>query len=455
MNSHDAISPLDGRYHTKTAALADYFSEAALMHFRAIVEVEYLIALSEERGVSVRAFSSAEKKKLRAMAELSNADVVAIKKIETTTNHDVKALEYFLKEKIAKTSLKKEKEWVHFALTSEDVNSCAHALATMTALRGEILPELKNLHSDITKLAKKHALDPMLARTHGQSASPTTVGKEFSVFAHRLGRQIQQLQTFTMLAKFGGATGNFNAHMAAFPKVNWLTFSAKFVAHLGKTCGVALEHNTHTTQIEPHDTFAELFDTVRRANTILTDFSQDMWRYISDGWIAQKPKKGEVGSSAMPHKVNPIDFENAEGNLGLANALFNHFSTTLPVSRLQRDLSDSTVERNFGVAFGHSLLAYQSLQKGLTKIAVNTKKIARELDAHPEVLAEAIQTVLRREGVDAPYEQLKELTRGKAPTEEDFARFIDGLDVSAATKKELRAFTPGAYIGIAAKLAKQ
>ncbi len=443
----EAISPLDGRYNEKVANLAPYFSEWALMKYRAQVEGEYLIALSETKGLGLRTFSQTEKDLIMDTCNLTPSDAEAIKKIEKTTNHDVKAVEYFLKEKLGKTSLKNEIEWIHFGLTSEDINNVSYALMIHDGLHAVLIPKLLEIHKELSLLAKQHAKLSMLARTHGQSASPTTLGKEFAVYASRLSRQIKQLQSIKILAKLNGATGNYNAHVVAFPKIDWIGFSKRFVKSLG------LDANILTTQIEPHDTYAEVFDCVRRANMILLDCSQDMWRYISDAWIVQKSKAGEVGSSTMPHKVNPIDFENCEGNLGIANALLGFFSTKLPVSRLQRDLSDSTVERNFGSAFGYSLIAYASLLKGFSKIAVSDVNIKNTLNTHTEVIAEAIQTVLRREKVAMPYEKLKELTRGKQVTMEDFAKFIGELDVTPAVKKELLKITPENYTGLASKLA--
>lgn len=444
----DALSPLDGRYAMKVVSLSSYFSEAGLMRYRALVEGEYLIALSSTPGLGIRKFTEAEKATIRKICDLSSSDAESVKDFEATTNHDVKAVEYFLKEKLGKTSLKNEIEWIHFGLTSEDCNNIAYALMLQDGLKNVVIPELEKISSNLSDFAKKYSGLSMLARTHGQSASPTTLGKEFSVFNARLKRQIDALKKFKILAKINGATGNYNAHVSAFPKTDWVGFSKKFIKELG------LEANLLTTQIEPHDTYAELSDNMRRINTILIDFNQDMWRYISDAWIVGVPKKGEVGSSTMPHKVNPIDFENSEGNLGMANAMFNYFSTKLPISRLQRDLSDSTVERNFGSAFGYSMLAYASLLKGLGKIAVSEENIRQALNEHPEVIAEAIQTVLRREKVEMPYEKLKELTRGKKVTMEEFRIFIENLDVSPKVKKELLAFKPENYIGLASKLAK-
>jgi adenylosuccinate lyase len=449
------ITSLDGRYYEKAQALSPYFSEFALMKYRVMVECEFLICLSEARVTKLRKLTPNEIKNLRALYEKFNdASYKKIKNFEATTNHDVKAVEYFIKESLQKTSLKNALEWVHFGLTSEDTNNCAHALALALGVRDVIAPTIADIQKILSEYAKTYATLPMLARTHGQSASPTTLGKEFAVFTSRISRQTKQLSSYKILMKLNGATGNYNAFAAAYPKVNWEAFTKKFVVHLSRVSGVSFEANLMTTQIEPHDTYAELFDTMRRINIILLDFNQDMWRYISDGYITQKPKKGEVGSSTMPHKINPIDFENSEGNLGLANALFTFFSQKLPISRLQRDLSDSTVERTFGTAFGHSYIAYLSLQKGLGKIYVNENKIKEDLLAHPEVIAEAIQTVLRREGYPIPYEALKELTRGKEITMKDFVLFIDGLKISPKLKSELKKFTPLSYIGIADKIAR-
>ncbi len=465
-----AVSSIDGRYRDKAAALAPYFSEFALMRNRLRVECEYLIALSKVPKLGVRKLTSREVVFLKTLPDISLDDGRIIKSIERdgyesagwripATNHDVKAIEYFIKVKLKGTTLQDVAEWVHFALTSEDVNSVAHALALRDSLESICMPALEEVEGALLSLTKMHRKTPMLARTHGQSASPTTFGKEMNVFAARLKRQTEAIQKSEILVKWGGATGNYNAHTIAAPEVDWLAFAKKFVAGLnvdthGTKHSIRLSLNEVTTQIEPHDTYAELFDSMRRINTILLDLSQDMWRYISDGWITQKPKAGEVGSSAMPHKVNPIDFENAEGNLGVANALFEHFSRKLPISRLQRDLSDSTVERVFGTAFAHSVIGYTSLVRGFGKIEVSSTAMLEALRAHPEVLAEAIQTALRREGVPVPYEQLKELTRGRTVTVEDFATFIDSLDISRAVKARLKALRPETYVGIAEKLAQ-
>ncbi|OGG87176.1 adenylosuccinate lyase, partial [Candidatus Kaiserbacteria bacterium RIFCSPLOWO2_12_FULL_50_28] len=437
--------------------LAEHFSEYGLIRKRITVECEYLLALSEA-GV-IRALSKEEKVILQQLPHISLEEAAIVKKIEKegyegipATNHDVKAVEYFIKKRLAATSLKDIAEWTHFALTSEDINSAAYGMALRGALQSEIIPSIEGIRASLMTLTEKYASTAMLARTHGQPATPTTFGKEMRVFESRLARQLGQLSKQAIFVKFSGATGSYNAHVAALPDVDWRSFAKDLIVRLNVGYKISLELNEITTQIEPHDTYAELFDTMRRINTILVDFSQDIWRYISDGWLGQKVKEGEIGSSAMPHKVNPIDFENAEGNLGLANALFNHFSNKLPVSRLQRDLSDSTVERTFGSAFAHSLIAYASLARGLEKLSVNEEAVRSDLTAHPEVLAEAIQTVLRKEGVEVPYEKLKALTRGKQVTLEDFAQFIDTLAVNENVKKGLKQLRPENYIGLAKEI---
>ncbi len=457
MDSLEALSPIDGRYRRHTKDLSNIFSEKGLMEHRLIVEGEYLIYLSDHPQIQTRNFSSEEKKTIRNLYELSLEDAQIVKDIETKgyknikkTNHDVKAIEYFMKEKLRGTSLEDSLEWIHFALTSEDTNNLAYALMLGTGLDKVIIPKLEDIYFNLSRIAIDCNSLPMLSRTHGQSASPTTFGKEFKVFSSRLERQLDQLRGYKILAKINGATGNYNAHNIAYPDVNCLEFSKHFIESFNNEHRIVkLEPNLITTQIEPHDTYAELFDNLKRINNILIDFDQDMWRYISDDWIKQKTKEGEVGSSTMPHKVNPIDFENSEGNLGMANAMFEFFSRKLPISRLQRDLSDSTVERNFGVVLGHSLIAYNSLLNGLTKIEINEEKVIQVLEEHPEVISEAIQTVLRREGAEMPYEQLKELTRGKKVTMDDFGRFIDGLQVDERIKEELRKITPTKYTGMA------
>ena len=454
MHELEAISPIDGRYRTKVESLTRYFSEAALIKYRTQVELEYLIALSETKGLNLRAFTQAEKTLLVSIyQEFTLADAKKVKDKEAVTNHDVKSVEYFLKDKLTGTSLEDMVEWIHFALTSEDINNLAYALMLSEAISNEVVPLMQNLISVIDALADANSDVAMLARTHGQAASPTSFGKEMKVFSARLARQLEQIQSYKILAKLNGATGNYNAHKVAFPHVDWANFTCKFIDKLNCNLVVKLEANLLTTQIESHDTYAELFDIFSRFNTILISFNQDIWRYISDNWLAQKPKAGEVGSSTMPHKVNPIDFENSEGNLGLANALFAFFKSKLPISRLQRDLTDSTVLRNMGVALAYSLIAYQSTIKGLSKISVNKTKISEALYDHPEVIAEAIQTVMRREGKAVPYEQLKELTRGKKISMDDFSKFINGLDVTDAVKDELHAIGPETYTGIAVQLA--
>lgn len=450
-----AINPLDGRYYERTRELAPYFSEQALMKYRTMMECEYLLAISLSGKTGLRKFTANEIKTIKSLYEkFDDASYEAIKKIESVTNHDVKAVEYFIKEKLAKTSLKNATEWVHFATTSEDTNNIAYALMIADSLENVMIPKIKSIVKELRVLSTKYKNLPMLARTHGQSASPTTFGKEMFVFVARIEKMLKGLEGIKIQAKLNGATGNWNAHMAAYPAVNWPKFSTDFINSFNKGRTQKLEANLITTQIECHDSYVAVFDTVRRINTILLDFNQDMWRYISDSWVTQRTKAGEVGSSTMPHKVNPIDFENSEGNIGIANALFEFFARKLPVSRLQRDLSDSTVQRALGTAFGHSYLAYVMLEKGLSKIAVNENKIKEDLLAHPEVVAEAIQTVLRRESYPIPYESLKELTRGKQVTMEDFAKFIDTLKVSPKIKTELKKFTPLTYTGIASKLVK-
>ncbi len=446
----DSLSPLDGRYREDVTTLRAIFSEKAFMHYRLCVEAEYLIALSEQ-GIT-RAFSEGEKMSIRLTSQLSTPDFDRLKSIESSTHHDVKAVEYYFKEKLGNTSVCDSLEWIHFALTSEDVNNIAYGLMLRDGLGESIMPALQKVHDALEGISCWYKDVPMLARTHGQPASPTTVGKEFKVFFTRLKRQREQLGKLELLVKLNGATGNYNAHYAAYPAVDWVAFSHRFIDSFnihGNDEKIQLKPNYITTQIEPHDIYAELCDSLRRINTILLDCNQDVWRYISDGWFVQKVVAGEVGSSTMPHKVNPIDFENSEGNIGIANALLMYFSAKLPISRLQRDLSDSTVERNFGVALGHCLLGYTSLLKGLSKIVIDEKKVIAELEEHPEVIAEAIQTILRRENIKMPYEQLKEVTRGKRVMLSELYTFIDGLQISDDIKKELKQITPTNYTGLA------
>jgi len=444
------LSPLDGRYHAEVSELEAYFSESALFRYRARVEIEYLIFLTKARDITF-----VPKLTVQAAAELrglyrafSMEDAEAIAEWDRKVNHDVKAVEYWLRERMDQLGLGDWKEAIHFALTSEDVNNLAYALLLREARDLALLPALGELGATLHELALREADTPMPARTHGQPATPTTLGKEIAVFVARLRRAHKGLAAIKLTGKLNGASGTLAAHAVALPNVDWLAFSRAFVRFLD------LEPVELTTQIEPHDSLAELCDALKRLNSVLIDLSQDAWRYISDGYLVQAPKAGEVGSSTMPHKVNPIDFENAEGNLGLANALLEFFSRKLPVSRLQRDLSDSTVLRNLGVAFGHGLFAYRRLMKGLGKLAVDQQRMLDELRAHPEVLAEALQTILRRESYPEPYEVLKGLTRGRALTLDDLRAFIDTLQVSDAVKAELRALTPEGYIGRAGDLAR-
>ncbi len=448
-----ALSPLDGRYGSKTAALRDFFSEYALVKYRVIVEIEWLKALAAEPAIAeVPAFSAEAVALLDGIADnFSVADAERVKAIEATTNHDVKAVEYFLKERTqGNAEIAAVSEFFHFACTSEDINNLSHALMLKGARDAVLLPALEKLIARLTELAHEFAELPMLSRTHGQPASPTTVGKEIANVVYRLRRAWDAIGAVELLGKINGAVGNYNAHLAAYPELDWEAFARDFVSHLGLT------FNPYTIQIEPHDAMAELYDAIARTNTILIDLDRDVWGYISQGYFKQKVKAGEVGSSTMPHKVNPIDFENSEGNLGIANAVLRHLAEKLPISRWQRDLTDSTVLRNMGVGFGYSLLAYESCLRGLGKLEANPAALAADLDANWEVLAEPIQTVMRRYGVANPYEQLKELTRGKGGINRDTLHaFIDGLAIPAAEKARLKAMTPGAYTGMAAELARQ
>ncbi len=438
-----AISPVDGRYRAQLAALAPYFSEFGLIRYRVRVELEYFIFLAEQKVFKLPAKVRAAK--LRGIYEdFSEADALHIKGIEKTTNHDVKAVEYFLKEKLAAMGAGEGIEWIHFGLTSQDINNTAVPLLWKEAMEECYLPMLQNIVLRLSKLAQEWKGVAMLARTHGQPASPTRLGKELMVFVERLEGQILQLSHVPFAAKFGGATGNFNAHHVAFGGRDWVAFGNDFVNNR-----LGLERMQYTTQIEHYDNLAAQFDALKRINTILIDFSRDVWQYISMEYFKQKVKEGEVGSSAMPHKVNPIDFENAEGNLGIANALYEHLSAKLPISRLQRDLTDSTVLRNIGVPMAHSYLALRSLEKGLGKLVLNQGKINEDLENNWAVVAEAIQTVLRRENYPQPYEALKALTRGKGGiTKQAIHTFIDTLKVSAKVKKELKAISPHNYTGV-------
>jgi adenylosuccinate lyase len=445
-----ALSPLDGRYRGKIADLGPIFSEYGLIRFRVQVEAAWLQALADEPGITeVAPFAAPEKKLLNdIVSQFSAEDAKQVKKIEAVTNHDVKAVEYFLKEKLDGTPLAAVGEFIHFACTSEDINNLAHGLMLKEANETVMLPALDRVIKAIKQLADQHAALPMLARTHGQNASPTTIGKEMANVAQRLEGQRRAVANAPIFGKINGAVGNFNAHIVAYPDVDWPALSKRFVEGLGLT------HQAMTTQIEPHDGMAEMFHAISRFNTILIDFDRDVWTYISLGYFKQKTKAGEVGSSTMPHKVNPIDFENSEGNLGLGNAILNHLAEKLPISRMQRDLTDSTVLRNMGVGFGYSLLAYSSALKGIGKLEVNKIKLAEDLDANWEVLAEPIQTVMRRYGVEKPYEKLKELTRGNAITQAGIAEFIQGLDIPAEAKKRLTDLTPASYIGLAENMSK-
>lgn len=445
LTSLTAISPVDGRYRRQVQHLDEYFSEYALMKYRVLVEIEYLLFLENKKffklpGKAVRHLT-------KMMEEFGLEDAQEIKQIEYTTNHDVKAVEYFLKNELEKCGAKDVKEWVHFGLTSQDINNTAIPLSWKHAIEYEYLPALLNLNTQLKLEANEWKDIPMLAHTHGQPATPTRLGKEIMVFVERLENQVEQFIGIPFNAKFGGAAGNFNAHEVAFPKLDWIKMANEFVE---KTLG--LSRLQFTTQIEHYDNFAAQFDCMKRINTILIDFCRDMWTYISMEYFKQKIKKGEIGSSAMPHKVNPIDFENAEGNLGMANAIFEHLSAKLPVSRLQRDLTDSTVLRNIGVPFAHTLIAFRSIEKGIEKLIVNDSMIHQDLEDNWAVVAEAIQTILRRENFPKPYEALKELTRGNGYIDKKaIAHFIDTLKVNNSLKKELKKITPHNYTGVVAK----
>ena len=449
-SSLTAISPLDGRYWSKISELGNTFSEYALLRYRTIVEVEWfrLLAACPEIEEIPSLSKYSDKFLQQLLADFSPAAATRIKGIEATTNHDVKAVEYFLKEKFAQhAELAPYSEYLHFACTSEDINNLSYALMLKDARDKLLLPILDELIETLSKLAQTYKTLPMLSRTHGQPASPTTLGKEFANFCARLQRQRHHLQHSPILGKINGAVGNFNAHLIAYPNVAWLNLSQEMVERLG------LQWNSHTTQIEPHDYMAELFATISRINSILIDFNRDIWSYISLGYFKQRLLENEVGSSTMPHKVNPIDFENSEGNLGLANAILNFLAQQLPTSRWQRDLVDSTLQRNIGCGIGHSILAYKSTLKGIAKLAVNEQKLQEDLAANCEVLGEAIQTVMRRYGIEQPYEKLKALTRGKKLTLADIENFIDTLDLPTQVKAELKQLTPANYVGIAEILA--
>ena len=442
LNQLTAISPIDGRYRKQLQHLSGYFSEYALIKYRVVVEVEYFLFLAEKKFFKLDAKTKQQLHKV--VDEFSLEDAADIKKTETVTNHDVKAVEYFIKKLLEKYNAGHLKEWIHFGLTSQDINNTAIPLLWKNSIELEYLPAVINLQHTIGKMAVAWKDKPMLARTHGQPASPTKLGKEMMVFVERLENQIQLFSYIPFTAKFGGATGNFNAHHVAFPKHNWVKFANDFLEN-----ELGLQRQQYTTQIEHFDTLAAHFDAIKRINTILIDFCRDMWAYISMDYFKQQTKKGEIGSSAMPHKVNPIDFENAEGNLGIANALLEHFSAKLPISRLQRDLTDSTVLRNIGVPVAHTILAIKSTEKGIGKLVLNESKLKADLDNNWAVVAEAIQTILRKENYPNPYEALKELTRGKhAIDKKSIHKFISSLKISAAVKKELKAITPFNYTGI-------
>ncbi len=446
-----ALSPLDGRYAAKTDKLRPILSEAGFMHHRVKVEIAWLLALSEAGFAELKPFSADARTLLEKLAaDFSEADAARIKEIEAVTNHDVKAVEYWLKEKVQHLpELVKASEFIHFACTSEDINNTSHGMMLKAARDQVLLPSIASVITKLTEIAHANADLPMMSRTHGQPASPTTLGKEMANVVARLQRAAKRIADVEILGKMNGAVGNYNAHLSAYPDVDWPAFSKNVIE---KRLG--LTFNPYTIQIEPHDYIAELFDAVARVNTILLDLNRDIWGYIALGYFKQKTKAGEIGSSTMPHKVNPIDFENSEGNLGMANAVLKHMAEKLPVSRWQRDLTDSTVLRNIGVGFGYSLLAYDSCLRGLNKLEVNPSRLAEDLDNSWEVLAEPVQTVIRRHGIENPYEQLKELTRGKGISKDALREFIGGLAIPQADKDRLLVMTPGSYIGIADKLAK-
>jgi len=448
MSNHqlNSISPLDGRYRNSVKQLSEYFSEKALMQYRLMVEVEYLIALASEKKIKdFSNFSDKQKTNLRKLYKnFSDADATQIKSLEKTTMHDVKSVEYFLQSKLPK----KIHPWVHFSLTSEDVNNLSYSLMWKDAVKDVYFSSLIQIQKSIKSLAKKYKKTSMLSLTHGQPATPTTFGKELAVFGSRLNRQIDQIKTHKLMGKFGGTTGTWSAQLVAYPNVNWITFATKFIRTLG------LSPNIITTQIEPHDSIAESFHQIIRVNTILTDLCRDMWSYISRNVLIQKKVAGEVGSSTMPHKINPIQFENAEGNMGISNAILIHLSTKLPISRMQRDLTDSTTLRNQGVALGHSYLALINILNGLSRITINQSKIKSELNEHWEVIAEAIQTILRKSGKTDAYEQLKLLTRGKKIDQEVITQFVSSLSISSEDKETLLSLCPESYIGLAPQLAE-
>jgi len=447
-----ALSPLDGRYATKTDKLRPILSEAGFMHHRVKVEIAWLQALSQAGFAEIKPFSAEANALLNKLAtEFGEADAERIKAIEAVTNHDVKAVEYWLKEQVKDVpELVAASEFIHFACTSEDINNTSHGMMIKAARDTVLLPSLKAIIENLTNLAHTHADLPMMSRTHGQPASPTTLGKEMANVVHRLQRAADRIASVQILGKMNGAVGNYNAHLSAYPTFDWQAFSKNVIEQR-----LGLTFNPYTIQIEPHDYMAEMFDAIARANTILIDLNRDIWGYISLGYFKQRTKAGEIGSSTMPHKVNPIDFENSEGNLGMANAVLKHMAEKLPVSRWQRDLTDSTVLRNIGVGFGYAVLAYDSCLRGLNKLEVNPSRTHEDLDATWEVLAEPVQTVMRRYGIENPYEQLKELTRGKGISKDALQVFINGLAIPQEAKDHLLAMTPSNYIGIAAELARK
>jgi adenylosuccinate lyase len=451
LNALTAVSPIDGRYGGKTAELRDVFSEYGLIKRRVIVEIRWLQFLAAQAQITeVPSFSDTAAQLLNDLLDnFSVDDAQAIKDIEKTTNHDVKAVEYFIKDKIEQNDeLTAVTEFVHFACTSEDINNLSHALMLRDGINEVVLPLMAQITEQLRSQVQEYASISMLSRTHGQTASPSTMGKEFANVVARLERQVEQIKSVPLLGKFNGAVGNYNAHLSAYPDIDWQANAQQFVESLG------LQWNPYTTQIEPHDYIAELYDALARFNTILIDLDRDIWSYISIGYFKQRTIAGEVGSSTMPHKVNPIDFENSEGNLGLANAIFNHLSAKLPISRWQRDLTDSTVLRNLGVGLGHSVIAYHATLKGLSKLEINAKRLASDLDQSWEVMAEPIQTVMRRYNIEKPYEKLKELTRGQAITQEVMQQFVQGLNIPDEAKQQLLTLTPGSYIGNAIDQAK-
>ncbi|MCQ2249429.1 MAG: adenylosuccinate lyase [Treponema sp.] len=468
-----SVSPVDGRYEGKTKCLSPYFSEMALMKYRVQTEIHYLIKLLETPMLKERVKSPVDTAKLLGIIDISEDDAAIIKAIETkgyegipATNHDVKAVEYFIKKKLTAMGMTEILEYVHFALTSEDINNISYGLMIRDAVNDVVLPEILKIYETLYGLAYDNKDLSMLARTHGQPATPVTFGKEILVFVNRIKEELLQLGNIEILLKLNGATGGFNAHNFVFPDFDWITFSHELIDSFNSsitpleskymhTKPLKVRFNPITPQIEPHDSYLRVFDCVKRINNVLIDFAMDTWRYISDGWIKQRTVAGEIGSSAMPHKVNPIDFENAEGNFGFANAMFEFFVRKLCISRLQRDLTDSTVARNFGAAFAHSMIGYASLQKGLSKIEVNADKISDVLANTPEVLAEAYQNLLRMSGVDKPYERLKEITRGKKVSIEDFHNLARGLDVNDEVKNRLLAATPATYTGLSSKIVEQ